>query len=112
MLNQCVLVGRIVSLPNKIDDNQYKLRIKVTQSYKDSEDNYVESFIDIRLLAKMAQQVTNFCRINDVIGIKGYIDTDVDGYPMIISTKVTFLSTNPEAYGGQSESLTDDSGEI
>lgn len=112
MLNQCVLVGRIVSLPNKINDNQYKLRLNVTQNYKDVEDNYVESFLDICLSAKMAQQVTNYCRINEVIGIKGYIDTDMDGYPTIISTKITFLSTNPEAYGGQSESLTDDSGEI
>lgn len=112
MLNQCVLVGRIVSLPDKINDNQYKLCLKVTQNYKDYTGNYVESFIDIKLLAKMAQQVTNYCGIDDVIGIKGYIDTDVNGYPTIISTKVTFLSSNPEAYGGQSESLIDDSGEI
>ena len=112
MLNQCVLVGKIVSLPNQINDNQYNLRLKVTQNYKDTENNYVESFIDVTLLAKMAEQVTNFCRINDIIGIKGYIDTDVDGYPMIISTKVTFLSSEKPTIEQHPDGQIDTSGEI
>lgn len=111
MLNQAVLVGRIVRDPEiKETENGAKLSnltLAVPRSYKNEEGVYETDFIDVTLWSNIAVTTSEYCRKGDLVGVKGRIQTDSyekDGekkFAMnIIADKVSFLSskakTEPE----------------
>lgn len=112
MLNQFVIVGKIKEMPYEIENNRHILRLEVTQNYRNGGNDYVKSYIDIVLNAKMSQNIEDFCNIGGIISAKGHIDTHNEYGLELKCEKITFLSSNPEAIRRQSESLIDDSGEI
>ena len=111
MLNQAVLVGRIVRDPElRETENGAKvsnLTLAVPRSFKNAEGEYETDFIDVTLWAHVAETTNEYCRKGDLVGVKGRIQSDSyekDGekkFAMnIIADKVTFLSskakTEPE----------------
>lgn len=104
MLNQVVLVGRLVRDPEiqKMDNNKEILRITlaVPRSFKNSNGEYDTDFIDCTLWDMVARSTTDYCHKGDIIGVKGRIQTKMvekeDGskkyYQQIIAEKVNFLS--------------------
>ena len=107
MLNQTVLVGRIVSDPEinetKNDKKVTIVPLAVQRSYKNEEGEYATDFIPCVLWDGVAQNVVEYCKKGDLIGVKGRVESrsyekdDEKRYVTeIIAEKVTFLSNKRE----------------
>lgn len=108
MLNQIVVVGRIAKEPEikELEDGKKvtNLSLAVPRSYKNEEGVYETDFVDCTLWNGVAENVKEFCRKGDIVGVKGRIQTnlyeDKDGNKKkdmsIIAEKVTFLSSKKE----------------
>ena len=104
MLNQAVLVGRIVADPELREtengNKMTKITLAVPRSFKNSEGNYDTDFISCVLWQGVAENTVEYCRKGDLVGIKGHIQTrsyEVDEEKKyvteVIAEKVTFLSS-------------------
>lgn len=107
MLNQVVMVGRLVASPEvKETENGTKVTnvtIAVPRSYKNAEGVYETDFVDCTLFNGVASSLAEYCQKGDLIGIKGRIQTETyekDGdrrkSTQVIADKVTFLSSNKD----------------
>lgn len=107
MLNQTVIVGRIVKNPElKETDNGKKvtnLTIAVPRSYKNVEGEYETDFIPCVLWQGIAENVVNYCSKGDLVGVKGRVQareyTTEDKHHAVmelVAEKVTFLSNKKE----------------
>lgn len=105
MLNHIVLVGKVVELPNlKETVNGNKLAVigmMLDRPFKNSEGNYDQDYIAITLWKGIAETVCEVCRLQDVLAIKGRIQThtyEKDGNVYhnyeIIAEKVSFIESN------------------
>lgn len=99
MLNQIVLVGRLVQDPEiKELENGVKtsyITLAVSRSYKNADGIYETDFIPCLLYKGIAENAVEYCKKGDVIGIKGRIQTKQEENKNIIeivAEKVTFLS--------------------
>lgn len=104
MLNQAVLVGRIVKEPElKKTENGNKvanITLAVPRSFKNSNGEYDSDFISCVLWKGVAENTVEYCKKGDLVGIKGRIQTrvaEIDEetkrqYVEVIAEKVTFLS--------------------
>lgn len=103
MLNQVIIVGRLVRNPElRKSENGIKytnVTLAVPRSYKNVNGEYETDFIDCRLWSGVAENTTEYCKKGDLIGVKGRIETrsfEVDEVKKIITEviaeKVTFLS--------------------
>lgn len=106
MLNQAVLVGRIVKDPElRETDNGNKVTnvtVAVPRSYKNTEGVYETDYISCVLWKGVAENVVEYCKKGDLVGIKGHIQTRVaelednmkKQYVEVVAEKVTFLSSS------------------
>ena len=109
MLNQVVLVGRIVKTPElRVTDNGKKtatVTLAVPRNYKNSNGEYETDFLDCTLWTNVAENTTEYCQTGDMVGVKGRIQTRViqneDGTKKkkteIVAEKVTFLAQSPNS---------------
>lgn len=104
MLNQVVIVGRLVKKPEILEKDEKQvcnLTLAVPRSYKNAEGVYETDFVDCVLWNGVAQTTTEYCKQGDLIGIKGRIETNTyendEGQSIkktnVIADKVTFLSS-------------------
>lgn len=105
MLNQTVIVGRIVKDPELVDTETGKkvtnLTIAVPRSYKNKDGEYDTDYIDCTLWSGLAENTVEYCKKGDLVGIKGRIETEVyekeDNSTIkntkLVAEKVTFLSS-------------------
>ncbi len=105
MLNQLVVVGRLVKDPElrKTENgrNTTNITLAVPRSYKNTNGEYDTDFIDCVLWSNVAETTTEYCHKGDLLGIKGRIQTRVikkeEEKPKyiaeIIGERVTFLSS-------------------
>ena len=107
MLNQVVLVGRLVrdfKVNESSDGKQVAtLTLAVPRSFKNHDGLYDTDFIDCILWDMVALNTSNYCRKGDIIGIKGRIqsriveeETGNKTVIQVIAEKVTFLSSKRE----------------
>ena len=103
MLNQAVLVGRLVSDPEiKETENGNKvsyITLAVPRSYKNSDGIYETDFMPCKVGYPMCDNVKEYCKKGDLLGIKGRIQTKQEENKNIIeivAEKVTFLSSRKE----------------
>ena len=107
MLNQTVLVGRLVQDPEiKELENGNKvsyITLAIPRSYKNSDGIYDTDFIDCVLWNGIAENTSEYCKKGNLVGIKGRLQTDTyekDGKNItklnVIAEKVTFLSSKKE----------------
>lgn len=105
MLNQLVLVGRLVKKPELRESENSKkysfITLAVPRSFKNMNGEYDTDFIDCILWDNIAASTVKYCNKGDIVGVKGRIQTrtiEKDGnknYAIeIIAEKVTFLSSN------------------
>lgn len=96
MLNQTVLVGRLVKDPVIEEGKNYcELTIIVPRSFKNAEGIYEEDIIPITLYQTIAHNAVDYCKKGDLVGIKGRIqvkENDIE----IIAERITFLSSKKE----------------
>ena len=104
MLNQAVLVGRIVQEPELKDTEKGKvtnITLAVPRSFKNANGQYDTDFISCVLWKGIAESTVQYCKKGDLVGIKGRIQTrnvELDDetyrqYVEVIAEKVTFLSS-------------------
>ena len=106
MMNQVILVGRIAREPEpvELEDGRKVLSIPlaVSRSFKNVEGVYETDFINCVLWNEVANRTSEYCKVGDVIGVKGRLQTnnfeDKDGNKKntmeVVAERVTFLSTN------------------
>lgn len=93
MLNQVVLVGRICSPINLEVNGNCTLVLKVPKGTKKSKSDYDYDYIDIILTNNIAQNMRDYCKEGDLVGIKGSLRKKKDDFHMTVEAeKVTFLS--------------------
>lgn len=108
MLNQIVLVGRLVKDPVLKETEQGKKRSSITlaipRSFKNAEGSYDTDFIDCILWDGIAKNTAEYCKKGDVIGVKGRLQSrkyEMDNTTKfvieVIAEKVTFLTSHKEA---------------
>lgn len=90
MLNQIVMVGRI----KEIRDNYPLIVIEVAKPFKNNKGEYEKDVFNIDLLEGIHSNIINFCKINDLVGIKGRVSSNNGQDIKIIAEKVTFLSSS------------------
>jgi len=104
MLNQLVVIGRLVKEPElkKTDTgkNVTNITLAVPRSFKNSNGEYDTDFLDCVLWNNVAESTTEYCHKGDLIGVKGRLQTrvyekdDEKKYVTeVIAEKVTFLSS-------------------
>ena len=103
MLNQIVIVGRLVRDPELRQTEGGKkvtnITLAVPRSYKNSSGEYETDFIDCVLWTGIAENTTEYCRRGDILGVKGRVQTrtfendDKKTYiTEVVAEKVSFLS--------------------
>ena len=103
MLNQAVLVGRIVKEPELKNTEKGKvtnITLAVPRSFKNQNGEYDTDFISCVLWKGVAESTVEYCKKGDLVGIKGRIQTrNVEfedethkQFVEVIAEKVTFLS--------------------
>ena len=104
MLNQIVLVGRLVRDPelkeSENGNNYSSITLAIPRSYKNENGEYDTDFVDCRLFGGIAQNTAEYCKKGDLIGVKGRVQSDSyekDGETKystdIVAEKITFLSS-------------------
>ena len=97
MLNQAILVGRLVGEPTTIveEDNGKDFTIitlACNRSFKNALGVYETDFIKVRLFGQVATNTIEYCKNGDLIGVKGRIESEGDRI-IIIGDKITFLAS-------------------
>lgn len=105
MLNQTVLVGRLVKDPElRETDNGNKvtnITLAVPRSYKNINGEYDTDFIPCILWKGIAENTAEYVKKGDLIGVKGHIQTrsieledeSKRNITEVVAEKVTFLSS-------------------
>lgn len=103
MLNQLILVGRLVNDPKLVEtDNEKKvcnITLAVSRPYKNSNGEYETDFVDSVLWGNVAESVASYCKKGDMIGIRGRVQSRIiekDDQKVklteLVAEKATFLS--------------------
>ena len=107
MLNQVVLVGRLVrDLEVRTGENEGKysfITLAIPRSYKNHDGIYETDFIDCVLWNNIASNTAEYCKKGDIIAIKGRLESrkkEEDNINksiiQVVAEKVTFLSNRKE----------------
>lgn len=108
MLNQMILVGRIVKDLELVEtENGRKvtnITLAVQRTYKNADGEYETDFIPCTVWGSPAESTVEYCHKGDLIGIRGRLETkehtDKDGKSFheirVQAEKVTFLSTRTD----------------
>ena len=83
-MNTVVLVGRITSFEGN------EVIISVNRNYKNEDGIYMSDSIPVRLSTNIGEKMQEFCKIGDVIGVKGRIENR--GEVVVMAEKATFVS--------------------
>ena len=106
MINQVMLVGRLVRTPSLFVSETGKkgsfITLAVGRPYKNQNGEYDTDFLDCTLWSGVAENTAEYCKTGDVIGIRGRIQSRIiekeDGTKNkimeIVAEKVTFLSSS------------------
>ena len=105
MLNQVILVGRLVKTPDLFVAESGKkgtiVTLAVSRAFKNLNGEYDTDFLDCTLWTGIAENTAEYCKKGDVIGVRGRLQSRIiekdDGTKYkkmeIIADKVTFLSS-------------------
>ena len=107
MLNQVVIVGRLVRDPEVRETEEGKkvtnITLAVPRSFKNMEGNYDTDFIDCVAFDMIAENTKEYCSKGDIIGVKGRIQSKLiekegkkENILELIAEKVTFLSSKKD----------------
>lgn len=108
MLNQIVIAGRLTANPEILENEEGNkistITVAVPRSYKNVDGTYDTDFIRCTLWNGIAENVKEYCRKGDIVGVKGRLQTSTekkeDGTKIyktdVIAEKVSFLSSRKE----------------
>ena len=95
MLNQVVMVGRLVAKPI-VEENENgrkvsEITLAVPRSYKNAEGIYETDFIKCTLWNGIAENTVEYCDKGDLVGVKGKLECLCGSELQVVAEKVTFL---------------------
>ena len=98
MLNQVIMVGRLVERPI-VEENQSgrkvsEITLAVPRSFKNDEGLYDTDFIKCILWNDIAENTAEYCNKGDLIGVKGRLQCLSGNELQLVAEKITFLATN------------------
>jgi single-strand DNA-binding protein len=104
MLNQVILVGRLVKSPELIESDSNKkysrITVAIPRAFKNMDGEYETDFINCILWDAVAKSAVEFCKKGDIIGVRGRIQSSVvekdeekKYYTDVIAERITFLSS-------------------
>jgi len=105
MLNQTVLVGRLIEEPTlrKIENGNSvtNITLAVPRNYKNQNGEYETDFLNCVLWQGIAERTCEYCKKGDLMAIKGRIESkmietkkgDKVSTMELVAEKVTFLSS-------------------
>lgn len=105
MLNQSIIVGRLVNNPELHEtDNGHKVTsvlLAVPRNCKNADGEYDTDFIKCVLWRGVAERTTEYCQKGDLIGVRGRLQTreieqedeSLKSIMEFVGEKVTFLQT-------------------
>jgi single-strand DNA-binding protein len=107
MLNQVVLVGRLVKDPELVEKDSNKkmsrITIAIPRSFKNVNGEYESDFINCVLWDSVAKSTVDYCHKGDIVGVKGRIqsrmveeDNEKKYYFDVVAERVTFLSSKKQ----------------
>ena len=107
MLNQVVLVGRIVyDLELKKNDSGKKylsLMLAIPRSFKNIEGTYDTDFIRCIVWDNVASNTSEYCKKGDIVGLKGRLQSRLvernekkENIMEVMGETVTFLTSSKE----------------
>lgn len=105
MLNQVVLVGRVVyDLELKKNDSGKRflvLTLAIPRSFKNMEGDYDTDFIRCIVWDSVAENTSEYCKKGDIVGLKGRLQSRIiekndkkESMMEVIGEKVTFLTSS------------------
>ena len=106
MLNQVIIVGRLVKKPiveeNENGKKVCNITLAVPRSFKNDEGIYDTDFIKCTLWNGIVENTVEYCDKGDLVGVKGRLETSVyekengEKYRItsVVAEKVSFLATN------------------
>ena len=98
MLNQVVIVGRLVEKPiveeNENEKKVCNIILAVQRSYKNAEGVYETDFIKCTLWNGIAENTVEYCNKGDIIGVKGRLQCLGGSELQVVAEKVSFLSSS------------------
>lgn len=96
MLNQTVLVGRLVGDVEVKEIEEGKkvsyITLAIPRSYKNADGEYETDFIPCTLWNGIAQNTAEYCKKGDIVGVKGRLESNNNGISLV-AEKITFLSS-------------------
>ena len=115
MLNQVILIGRLVKKPELKESDKKVSYIKATlavqSDFKNKDGNYDTEFFEFTTFGKIAENTAKYCEKGSLLNIVGTLNnnvyTDKNGVKhyqiSIIANKVSFLSkgTKKEEQGSE-----------
>ena len=111
MLNQVVIVGRLVKKPiveeNENEKKVCNITLAVPRSYKNAEGIYETDFIKCTLWNVIAENTAEYCEKGDLVVVKGRLETSVyekengEKYRItsVVAEKVSFLASGKTEKG-------------
>lgn len=98
MLNQVVMVGRLVAKPI-VEENENgrkvsEITLAVNRSYKNAEGIYETDFIKCTLWNGIAENTVEYCNKGDLISVKGRLQCLGGNELQVVAEKVVFLAIN------------------
>jgi len=106
MLNQVILVGRLVYDPElkTLDDGRVvtTITLAIQRGFKNAESGeYDTDFLKCTLWSGIAENTVEYCKKGSTVGVKArlsqkyykYEDGKSFSYPEIIAEKITFINT-------------------
>lgn len=85
-----MVVGRIDSIDK--EDNKCILRLRIPRNYKNENGEYDNDIIKIQVFDSLSNKVSEYCKENDLAGIKGMIQSD----NVLLAEKISFLGSKQE----------------
>lgn len=98
MMNQSMLVGRLIEKPEIIEDeNGTKkciITLAVNRAFKNADGVYETDFIKCLLWNNIAQNVCEYCIKGDLVGVRGRLRQGIENKELeLVADKITFLSS-------------------
>ena len=95
MLNQVVIVGRLVERPI-VEENENgrkvsEITLAIPRSYRNAEGLYDTDFIKCILWNGIAENTAEYCNKGDLIGVKGRLECLCGSELQVVAEKITFL---------------------
>ena len=108
MNNQAIIIGRIVNdleIKEENDRKELVLLVATPREYKNEDGIYETDFIDCYLYDTIAEQVKEYCKKGDTVGIRGRLrssNVELENERTIklikvIVEKISFLSSKKDS---------------